>query len=53
MKTAPGGAFTVPGTDVELVRGITTMRWTFVIDLEGHIAYKDDEVKDAKGTRRG
>lgn len=49
VKTAPGGAFTVPGTDVELVRGITTMRWTFVIDQEGHIAYKDDEVRDAKG----
>jgi peroxiredoxin Q/BCP len=25
-------------------------RWTFVIDLEGHIAYKDDEVDAAKDT---
>ena len=24
------------------------MRWTFVIDLEGHIAYKDDEVDPSK-----
>jgi peroxiredoxin Q/BCP len=48
VKTGRGGAFTVPETGVELVRGITAMRWTFVIDLEGHIAYKDDEVDPSK-----
>jgi peroxiredoxin Q/BCP len=49
VETGRGGEYAVPGTDVVLVRTITTMRWTFVIDLEGHIAYKDDDVRDAKG----
>jgi peroxiredoxin Q/BCP len=51
VKTAPGGTvqWTSPtGEKTDLVRGITTMRWTFVIDREGHIAYKNDKVDHAK-----
>jgi thioredoxin-dependent peroxiredoxin len=29
---------------------VLASRWTFVIDLEGHVAYKDDEVDAAKDT---
>ncbi|MCC9599611.1 peroxiredoxin [Stieleria sp. JC731] len=32
----------------ELVRKATAKRWTFVIDLDGNIAYKDSEVKAAQ-----
>ncbi|WP_436716833.1 peroxiredoxin [Roseiconus lacunae] len=32
----------------ELVRKATAKRWTFVIDLEGNIAYKDSQVKAAQ-----
>jgi thioredoxin-dependent peroxiredoxin len=51
VKTAPGGAVTwknAEGEDIELVRGITAMRWTFVIDEDGHIAYKNEKVNHAK-----
>jgi peroxiredoxin Q/BCP len=36
------------GTEVTLTRDLTTARWTFIIDRDGTIAYKDTEV-DAAG----
>lgn len=51
VKTAPGGTVkfkTEDGKELELIRGITAMRWTFVIDEEGHIAYKNEKVDHAK-----
>ncbi len=51
VKTGPGGTVkweSPEGETIELVRGVTTMRWTFVIDLDGKIAYKNDEVDHAK-----
>lgn len=38
----------VDGEEVELSRDVTTARWTFIIDRDGKIVYKDTEV-DAGG----
>lgn len=38
----------VDGEEVELTREVTAARWTFIIDREGKIVYKDTEV-DAEG----
>lgn len=38
----------VDGEEVELTRTVTTARWTFIVDKEGIIVYKDTEV-DAEG----
>lgn len=45
-----GGIFTgeVDGEEVEMVRDVTTARWTFIIDLDGSIVYRDTDV-DAAG----
>ncbi len=44
-----GGTLTrqVDGEEVELVRGVTTARWTFIIDSEGKIVYRDTDVDPA------
>ncbi|MBN2773802.1 MAG: peroxiredoxin [Prolixibacteraceae bacterium] len=46
VTTSDGGTIQreIDGKTVDLERGITTMRWTFIIDKEGKIIYKDDEV---------
>ncbi len=36
---------TIAGIERLLKRNVTTKRWTFVIDREGKIAYKDDSVQ--------
>ncbi|HBJ36690.1 MAG TPA: peroxiredoxin [Planctomycetaceae bacterium] len=35
---------TIEGVDYDLVRNVTTKRWTFIVDRDGKIAYKDDNV---------
>ncbi len=49
----PGGSFktTFEGKDIELVRGVSAARWTFVIDKEGKIALKNTEVKAADDSK--
>lgn len=42
---------TVDGKEVELTRGVTAARWTFVIDKEGKIALKNTEVKAADDSK--
>jgi peroxiredoxin Q/BCP len=42
---------TINGEEVELVRQITSKRWTFVIDRAGKIAYKNDMVDAAKDSQ--
>jgi len=37
----------VDGQTLRLVRGVTTSRWTFVIDSNGKLIYKDNEVSAA------
>ena len=39
------------GNDVELVRGCTISRWTFVIDMQGKILLKNDTVKAADDSK--
>ncbi len=47
-----GGTFSgeFNGQDFELEREITTSRWTFIIDKEGKVVYKNDQVDAAKDT---
>lgn len=43
----------IGGKDITLQRGITTSRWTFIIDKAGKVAYKNTEVnaeEDSKQT---
>ncbi len=37
----------VDGTLLQLTRGVTASRWTFVIDANGKLIYKDDSVNPA------
>jgi peroxiredoxin Q/BCP len=57
VKMAPGGAvdhdikgqpILKDGAPFTLERGVTAMRWTFVIDRDGKIVHKDDKVVAAK-----
>jgi len=52
VKTGPGGSIerVIGGEQVTLERGVTTSRWTFVIDKDGNIAYKDASVNHAEDT---
>jgi thioredoxin-dependent peroxiredoxin len=45
-----GGILTreVDGEEITLERGVTIARWTFILDHEGRVVYKDSEV-DASG----
>ena len=54
VKTGDGGVVNVKigDKDVSLERGVTTSRWTFVVDLDGKIALKDDKVDAAKDTEK-
>ncbi len=47
-----GGTYkaTVDGKEVELKRDVTTARWTFVIDRDGRIVYKNEEVNPTNDT---
>ncbi len=47
-----GGSITkeIEGHEYELVRSVTTSRWTFIIDKEGRIAYKNTDVDVTKDT---
>jgi peroxiredoxin Q/BCP len=37
----------VDGKTLQLSRGVTTSRWTYVVDGNGRLVYKDDEVQAA------
>jgi len=45
-----GGSITrnIDGKDVTLERGVTSSRWTFIIDKSGKIVYKNSEVNAEK-----
>lgn len=42
----------VEGERVELVRDVTTARWTFIVGLDGEIVYRDTEVDAAGDSER-
>ncbi|MDB4582224.1 peroxiredoxin [Draconibacterium sp.] len=52
VPTRDGGTITkeFEGQSYDLVRGTTASRWTFVIDKDGKIVYKNDEVNATKDT---
>ena len=54
VPTRGGGSITkeIDGQSYDLVRGVTDSRWTFVIDKNGKIAYKNTEVDVTKDTQQ-
>lgn len=50
VPTRDGGTVTkeIDGQSVNLIRGTTASRWTFIINKEGKIAYKNEQVDAAK-----
>ncbi|MGI9457589.1 MAG: peroxiredoxin [Aeoliella sp.] len=50
VKRGQGGSIVrkIANKDVTLERGVTTSRWTFVIDKDWRIAHKDTKVKPAQ-----
>lgn len=54
VPTRDGGKITkeVEGQSFDLVRGVTTKRWTFIIDKDGTIAYKNEQVDVEKDTEQ-
>ena len=46
VPTRGGGSFdtSVDGKEVTMERGVTSSRWTFIIDKEGKVVHKDTEV---------
>ena len=42
---------TIDGKEITLSRGVTTSRWTFVIDKKGKIAYKNTDVNAAEDSK--
>jgi thioredoxin-dependent peroxiredoxin len=53
VPTRDGGTFKSEfnGQAFELERNITTSRWTFIIDKEGKVVYKNDEVNARQDTK--
>lgn len=41
----------IDGTSYALTRNVTTRRWTFIVDRDGRIAYKDDQVKAGQDSK--
>ncbi|HKL32674.1 MAG TPA: peroxiredoxin [Tangfeifania sp.] len=52
VPTREGGTITreVDGKEIELERGTTANRWTFIIDKKGKVVYKNDDVDASKDT---
>jgi thioredoxin-dependent peroxiredoxin len=50
VPLSEGGSIkrTVDGKEYELVHGVTAKRWTFIIDKEGKIIYKNESVNPEK-----
>ncbi len=54
VPAGEGGTITreVDGRQVELFRGTTTNRWTFIIGKNGKIIYKDEQVDASKDSEK-
>ncbi len=52
VPTREGGTISreLAGKFYDLVRGVTTSRWTFIIDKNGKIVYKNEEVNPERDT---
>jgi peroxiredoxin Q/BCP len=54
VPTRPGGTvdgFDESGNKVKVTRGVTIMRWTFVIGRNGNVIYKNANVKPAEDSK--
>ncbi len=53
VPTRDGGKITreIDGQSYDLVRGVSASRWTFIIDKNGKIAYKNEQVNVEKDTQ--
>lgn len=53
VPTRDGGTITreIDGQEVELVRGVTASRWTFIIGKNGQIVYKNTDVNAANDSK--
>ncbi len=49
VPTSKGGTFSreVDGKTIQIERGVTAARWTFIIDRDGRVVYKDTQVDPA------
>lgn len=54
VPTREGGTINreLAGEFYDLVRGVTTSRWTFIIDKNGKIVYKNEEVNPERDTEQ-
>lgn len=54
VQIKDGGSIerTIDGIDLTLDRGVTTSRWTFIIDKRGQIAFKNTEVNAAEDSKQ-
>lgn len=54
VQLGEGGSIVrnIGGSDVTLERGVTTSRWTFIIDKKGKIVYKNTEVNAAEDSQQ-
>ena len=54
VPSRDGGTITreIDGKSFDLVRGNTASRWTFIIDKNGNIVYKNDSVNATKDTEQ-
>ncbi|WP_340112041.1 peroxiredoxin [Maribellus mangrovi] len=53
VPTRDGGSITreIDGESFDLVRGVTSSRWTFIIGKDGNIVYKNTDVDVTKDSR--
>ena len=53
VPTREGGTISreIEGETFELFRGITTSRWTFIIDKNGKVVYKNEEVNASEDSK--
>ena len=52
MKDGGSIVRNIGGSDITLERGVTSSRWTFIIDKKGKIAYKNTEVNAAEDSEQ-
>ncbi len=55
VPVRPGGkasGFDESGNKIDVVRGVTILRWTFVIGKDGTIIYKNDKVSPAEDSKQ-
>lgn len=52
MKDGGSIVRNIDGNDITLERGVTTARWTFIIDKQGKVVYKNTDVNAAEDSKQ-